>query len=101
MICSLASARRLPRARKDRGATWKRMAVTCSAPGAVSVSTVTFARLLRFRRAAQGASLIHQGGLRAGDKAFHIVDPGLWEDHLKRLAEAGIDVDGHLDSFKI
>jgi hypothetical protein len=31
-------------------------------------------------------------GFERGDKAFHIVDPGLWEDHLQRLAEAGIDV---------
>ena len=31
-------------------------------------------------------------GFERGDKAFHIVDPELWEDHLKRLAEAGIDV---------
>src|ERR1700687_4554646 len=32
-------------------------------------------------------------GFERGDKAFHIVDPELWEDHLKRLAEAGIDVE--------
>jgi hypothetical protein len=32
-------------------------------------------------------------GFERGDKAFHIVDPDLWEDHLRRLAEAGIDVD--------
>lgn len=32
-------------------------------------------------------------GFERGDKAFHIVDSGLWEDHLKRLAEAGIDVE--------
>src|SRR6202140_4996010 len=32
-------------------------------------------------------------GFERGDRAFHIVDPGLREDHLKRLAEAGIDVD--------
>src|SRR5246127_2497296 len=31
-------------------------------------------------------------GFERGDKAFHIVDPDLWEDHLRRLAEAGIDV---------
>src|ERR1700737_3754659 len=31
-------------------------------------------------------------GFDRGDKAFHIVDPDLWEDHLRRLAEAGIDV---------
>ena len=32
-------------------------------------------------------------GFDSGDKAFHIVDPDLQEDHLKRLAEAGIDVE--------
>jgi hypothetical protein len=32
-------------------------------------------------------------GFERGEKAFHIVDPELREDHLKRLAEAGIDVD--------
>ena len=32
-------------------------------------------------------------GFERGDKAFHIVDPELREDHLKRLAEAGIDVE--------
>src|SRR5438477_12744704 len=32
-------------------------------------------------------------GFDSGDKAFHIVDPELQEDHLKRLAEAGIDVE--------
>jgi hypothetical protein len=31
-------------------------------------------------------------GFERGDKAFHIMDPELWEDHLKRLADAGIDV---------
>src|SRR5258708_34673269 len=32
-------------------------------------------------------------GFERGDKAFHIVGPELREDHLKRLAEAGIDVE--------
>jgi len=32
-------------------------------------------------------------GFERGEKAFHIVDPELREDHLKRLADAGIDVD--------
>jgi hypothetical protein len=32
-------------------------------------------------------------GFERGDKAFHIVDPELRKDHLKRLAEAGIDVE--------
>jgi hypothetical protein len=31
-------------------------------------------------------------GFERGDKAFHLVDSDLWEDHLARLAEAGIDV---------
>jgi hypothetical protein len=31
-------------------------------------------------------------GLDRGDKAFHLVDPALREDHLGRLAEAGINV---------
>jgi hypothetical protein len=31
-------------------------------------------------------------GFERGNKAFHIVDPDLWEDHLRWLAEAGIDV---------
>ncbi|TMM08292.1 MAG: hypothetical protein E6F98_16725 [Actinobacteria bacterium] len=32
-------------------------------------------------------------GFDRGDKAFHLVDPERREDHLKRLADAGIDVD--------
>ena len=32
-------------------------------------------------------------GFERGDRAFHIVDPELRETHLRRLAEAGIDVD--------
>src|SRR5207247_7683182 len=32
-------------------------------------------------------------GFESGDKAFHIVDPELQAQHLKRLAEAGIDVE--------
>jgi hypothetical protein len=31
-------------------------------------------------------------GFVQGDKAFHLVDPGLREEHLRRLAEAGINV---------
>jgi hypothetical protein len=31
-------------------------------------------------------------GFERGDKAFHLVDPDLCEDHLRRLAGAGIDV---------
>ena len=32
-------------------------------------------------------------GLDAGEKSFHIVDPHLRDDHLKRLGDAGIDVE--------
>ena len=32
-------------------------------------------------------------GLDRGERAFHIVDPDLRGDHLKRLSEAGIDVE--------
>jgi hypothetical protein len=32
-------------------------------------------------------------GIERGEKAFHIVDPRLMEDHLTRLREAGIDAD--------
>jgi MEDS: MEthanogen/methylotroph, DcmR Sensory domain len=32
-------------------------------------------------------------GLDNGEKAFHLVDPDRREDHLRRLAETGIDVD--------
>src|ERR1700752_1456988 len=31
-------------------------------------------------------------GFDRGDRAFHIVDPKLREDHLRRLTSAGIDV---------
>ena len=32
-------------------------------------------------------------GLGGGEKSFHIVDPRMRDDHLRRLGEAGIDVD--------
>ena len=32
-------------------------------------------------------------GFERGDRAFHIVEPGLREAHLKRLTEAGVDVE--------
>src|SRR5438270_12259162 len=32
-------------------------------------------------------------GFAQGDKAFHLVDPQRREDHLRRLADAGIDVE--------
>src|SRR5271165_5755704 len=37
-------------------------------------------------------------GFERGHKAFHIVDPELQEDHLKRLTEAGIDVARAMDT---
>src|SRR5438067_3168067 len=40
-------------------------------------------------------------GLDRGDKALHIVDPELREQHLKRLGEAGIDVEGMMASGQL
>ncbi len=40
-------------------------------------------------------------GFDQGEKAFHIVDPERREDHLKRLAEAGIDVERALGSGQL
>ena len=40
-------------------------------------------------------------GFDRGEKAFHIVDPGLREEHLKRLAEAGIDVERAMGSGQL
>ncbi len=40
-------------------------------------------------------------GFERGDKAFHLVDPDLWEDHLRRLAEAGIDVGQAMDTGQL
>jgi hypothetical protein len=40
-------------------------------------------------------------GFERGEKAFHIVDPELREDHLKRLGEAGIDVDQAIASGQL
>src|SRR6201987_3483305 len=40
-------------------------------------------------------------GFERGEKAFHIVDPELREDHLKRLAAAGIDVDQAIASGQL
>jgi MEDS: MEthanogen/methylotroph, DcmR Sensory domain len=33
-------------------------------------------------------------GFDQGEKAFHLVDPARREDHLRRLADAGVDVEG-------
>jgi hypothetical protein len=40
-------------------------------------------------------------GFDRGDKAFHLVDPEQREDHLKRLADAGIDVHGAMDTGQL
>jgi MEDS: MEthanogen/methylotroph, DcmR Sensory domain len=40
-------------------------------------------------------------GFARGDKAFHLVDPELREDHLKRLAEAGIKVQETMDTGQL
>jgi hypothetical protein len=40
-------------------------------------------------------------GFDRGDKAFHLVDPKLREDHLKRLAEAGINVQQGMDTGQL
>jgi hypothetical protein len=40
-------------------------------------------------------------GFARGDKAFHLVNPELREDHLKRLAEAGINVQKTIDTGQL
>jgi|tagenome__1003787_1003787.scaffolds.fasta_scaffold20678696_1 hypothetical protein len=40
-------------------------------------------------------------GFDSGEKALHIVDPELREEHLKRLRQAGIDVEGALESGQL
>jgi len=40
-------------------------------------------------------------GFARGDKAFHLVNPELREDHLKRLAEAGINVQETMDTGQL
>jgi hypothetical protein len=40
-------------------------------------------------------------GFDQGDKVFHLVDPKLREDHLRRLAEAGIDVQQGIDTGQL
>jgi hypothetical protein len=40
-------------------------------------------------------------GFDQGDKAFHLVDPERREDHLTRLANAGIDVEEAIDSGQL
>jgi hypothetical protein len=40
-------------------------------------------------------------GFEQGDKAFHLVNPELREEHLKRLAEAGINVQEGMDTGQL
>lgn len=40
-------------------------------------------------------------GVDRGDKAFHLVDPERREDHLRRLADAGIDVEAAVASGQL
>jgi MEDS: MEthanogen/methylotroph, DcmR Sensory domain len=40
-------------------------------------------------------------GFDRGDKAFHLVDPELREEHLRRLAEAGINVQEAMDTGQL
>jgi hypothetical protein len=40
-------------------------------------------------------------GLDSGEKALHIVDPELREEHLRQLGEAGIDVGGAIESGQL
>lgn len=40
-------------------------------------------------------------GLRAGDRAFHIVDPAGRDGHLERLSRAGVDVEAAVDSGQL
>jgi hypothetical protein len=40
-------------------------------------------------------------GFERGDKAFHIVDPELQDEHLKRLTEAGINVEQAMDTGQL
>jgi hypothetical protein len=40
-------------------------------------------------------------GFERGDKTFHLVDPEQREDHLKRLAEAGINVQEGMESGQL
>ena len=40
-------------------------------------------------------------GFERGDKAFHIIEPELWEDHLGRLAEAGVNVEQAMNTGQL
>jgi len=43
----------------------------------------------------------YKDGFGRGDKAFHLVDPALREEHLRRLAEAGINVQEAMESGQL
>src|SRR5712664_1697911 len=43
----------------------------------------------------------YKDGFDRGDKSFHLVDPELREEHVKRLAEAGINVQEAMDSGQL
>src|ERR1700721_2109181 len=43
----------------------------------------------------------YKDGIDQGEKAAHIVDPENREEHLKRLAEAGIDVQRMMDTGQL
>src|ERR1041385_309180 len=38
-----------------------------------------------------------QDGFKRGDRGFHIVDARSWEDHVRRLREAGIEADAAME----
>jgi len=40
-------------------------------------------------------------GIDAGEKSFHLVDPGTRDDHIKRLGDAGIDVQATLETGQL
>jgi hypothetical protein len=40
-------------------------------------------------------------GFEVGDKAFHLVDPQLREEHLRRLAESGVNVQESMDTGQL
>jgi hypothetical protein len=40
-------------------------------------------------------------GFEQGDRAFHLVDPERRDEHLRRLAETGIDVDGAMGTGQL
>jgi len=43
----------------------------------------------------------YKDGFGRGDKAFHLVDPALREEHLRRLVEAGINVQEAMESGQL